>query len=53
MTAEEARQIRDELLDLCRKIGLRFRFETINAVFQHCRYNWEQASARTKHYLSW
>jgi len=52
-TAEEARQIRDELLDLCGKIGLRFRFGTINEVFQHCRYNWEQASARTKHYLSW
>jgi len=52
-TAEEARQIRDELLDLCGKIGIRFRFGTINEVFQHCRYNWEQASARTKHYLSW
>ncbi|MCX7004741.1 MAG: hypothetical protein NTV22_15920 [bacterium] len=52
-TAKEARQIRDELLDLCGKIGLAFRFGTINEVFQHCRCNWEQASAKTKHYLSW
>jgi hypothetical protein len=53
MTTEEAKQIRDELLDLCIKIGLRFRYGTINEVFKNCRHNWEQASIKTKHYLSW
>jgi predicted nucleotidyltransferase len=52
-TVEEARQMRDELIYLCGKIGLQIRFGTINEVFQYCRFNWEQASARTKHYLSW
>jgi predicted nucleotidyltransferase len=52
-TTEEARQIRDELLDLCGKIGLSFKFGTITEVFQHCSNNWEQASAETKRYLSW
>lgn len=52
-TPQEARQMRDELLDLCGRIGLRFRFRTIDEVFQHCRNNWQKASAKTKHYLSW
>lgn len=52
-TAAEARQIRDALLDVCGESGLRFRFGTINEVFQHCRDNWEQASTKTKYYLSW
>lgn len=52
-TAEEARRMHDELLDLCAKIGLEFRFGTIDEVFEYCRRNWEQASAKTKHYLSW
>jgi predicted nucleotidyltransferase len=52
-TAGQARQIRDELLDLCGKIGLELRFRTINEVFQFCRDTWEHAPARVKHYLSW
>jgi hypothetical protein len=52
-TVEEARQIRDELFALCGKIGLGFRFETIDEAFQYCRNQWENASAETKHYLSW
>ena len=52
-TPKEAREIRSELLDLCNKFGLRFRFRTFDELFRHCRDNWEHASVRTKHYLGW
>ncbi len=52
-TLQEARQIRKELLDLCRRMGLDFRFKNVDELFQYCKYNWEETSAKTKRYLSW
>ncbi|TET91343.1 MAG: DUF4037 domain-containing protein [Methanomassiliicoccales archaeon] len=52
-TKTNARRIRNELIGLCNKIGLEFKFEDFEECFAHYEKNWEKASDKTKYYLSW
>lgn len=52
-TLKQAHSIKDELIVLCKKIGIKFKYKDINDVFQHHSINWKNASKTTKYYLSW
>ncbi len=52
-TAGRARNIRDELLELCEKVGMKIEYKDMGELFAQNRKNWEKASEKTKYYLSW
>jgi predicted nucleotidyltransferase len=52
-TIDQARKIRNELLKLCEKIGIKFEYKDFEDLFSQNRKNWEKASEKTKYYLSW
>lgn len=52
-TVAQARKTRDELIRLCKIIGIEFEYENLEAVFEEERSNWEKAADKTKFYLSW
>lgn len=52
-TNHQARRIQKELLGLCEKMGLKFRFKDIEEILEKERKKWEKASKKTKYYLSW
>lgn len=52
-TVAQARKIRNELIRLCKKIGIELEYEDLDAVFEEERSNWEKAAEKTKFYLSW
>jgi predicted nucleotidyltransferase len=52
-TLKQAKRIRDNLVKLCKEIGIQFHYEDLEAVFQQNRENWKKARDKTKYYLSW
>ncbi|MDH4222124.1 MAG: nucleotidyltransferase domain-containing protein [candidate division Zixibacteria bacterium] len=52
-TIKQARDIRDELLKLCSRIGLKFDYDKVDDIFKQNEKNYEKISKRTKYYLSW
>jgi hypothetical protein len=52
-TVAEARKIRDELMGVADRVGVTFRYRTLVEVFEATAANWEKASEKTRHYLSW
>ena len=52
-TVEQARAIRAELIGLCDKIGLRFKYRSVDEIFGTGDEKWGIASEKTKYYLSW
>ncbi|UCD93128.1 MAG: DUF4037 domain-containing protein [Methanobacteriota archaeon] len=52
-TKANARGIRKELMDLCREIGLEFKFKNLEECFEYNEKRWDEASEKTKYYLSW
>jgi predicted nucleotidyltransferase len=52
-TISHARKIRNELLKLCEKIGIKFDYKDFEDLFAQNRNNWEKASEKTRYYLSW
>lgn len=52
-TIKQARRIRNELLELCQKIGVEFGYEKVTDVFAQNKNNWEKAKEKTRYYLSW
>jgi hypothetical protein len=49
----DARRIRDDLLGLCEKLGVDLYYRSIEELADRSDRNWEKASERTRHYLSW
>lgn len=52
-TIAQARKIRGKLIKVCKKIGIEFEYDDLEAVFEEERSNWEKAAEKTKFYLSW
>jgi hypothetical protein len=52
-TIAEARKIRDGLMDVADRVGVSFKYRTLDEVFEVMTQNWEKASERTRHFLSW
>ncbi len=52
-TLNQARKMRKELLKLCEKIGLKFKYKTVGEMKRACKNKWKMASEKTKYYLSW
>lgn len=52
-TITQARKIRNELISLCKIIGIEFEFEDLETIYKKERSNWEKAGKKTKFYLSW
>lgn len=52
-TLQELRNVREEMVDLCNKIGIKLEPENIEKIVMKETENWNKASEKTKHYLSW
>lgn len=52
-TVKNLRNVRGELIELCEKIGIKLEIESIEEIFKKETENWNKASEKTKHYLSW
>lgn len=52
-TVTQARKVRNELIRLCKKVGIEFEYEDLEAVYEEEKNNWEKAAEKTKFYLSW
>ncbi len=52
-TVKDLRNVRGELIELCEKIGIKLEIESIEEIFKKETENWNKASEKTKHYLSW
>lgn len=52
-TIKQTKMIRDELLQLSEKIGIKFDYKDIEDLFAQHKNNWEKASKKTQYYLSW
>jgi predicted nucleotidyltransferase len=52
-TVNDARKIRNELLELSEEIGIKFDYQNLEDIFAQNRNNWEKAQEKTKYYLSW
>jgi len=52
-TVTQARKIRNELIRLCKIIGIEFEYEDLETIYEKERSNWEKAGKKTKFYLSW
>ena len=52
-TTVQAKRIRTELIELSKNIGIKFNYENLKDIFKQDGKNWEKASEKTKHYLSW
>jgi len=52
-TRKQANRIRHGLVKLCKKLGIKFYFEDLEALYKKSRENWKKAKAETKYYLSW
>ena len=52
-TIKQAKRIREDLLRLSKKIGIKFHYESLEELFERNRKNWKKASEKTKNYLSW
>jgi hypothetical protein len=50
---KQARDIRNELLKLCSRIGVRFDYDKVEDIFKQNEKNYEKTSKETKYYLSW
>jgi hypothetical protein len=52
-TAVQTKRIRTELIELSKNIGIEFNYKNLKDIFKQDGKNWEKASEKTKHYLSW
>ena len=52
-TVKQAKGVRDSLVKLSKKIGIKFYFEDLEALHKRSRENWKKAKEKTKFYLSW
>jgi len=52
-TVTQARKVRNELIRLCKKVGIELEYEDLEALHEEERSNWEKAADKTKFYLSW
>ena len=52
-TTKEIRNVREELLELCDNIGIKFGYKNAREIFEKEKANWEKTFEKTKHYLSW
>ena len=50
---KQARDIRNELLKLCSRIGIKFDYDKVEDIFKQNEKNYEKTSEKTKYYLSW
>jgi len=49
----QARRVREELLEVCKKIGMEFSYGSLEEIFEKERRNWEKTSEKTRYYLGW
>lgn len=52
-TIKQARNARNEVIKLSKKLGVKFDYENTKEFFERDYKNWEKASNKTKFYLSW
>jgi hypothetical protein len=52
-TVTQARKVRNELIGLCKKVGIELKYEDLEALHEKERINWDKATDKTKFYLSW
>jgi hypothetical protein len=52
-TPQEARDMRDRLLDLCSALGMEWSFGSIQELLERNMRKWEECSDLSKYYLSW
>jgi hypothetical protein len=52
-TLKQAKDVRDELLKLCSRIGVKFDYDKVEDIFKQDEKNYEKTSEKTKYYLSW
>jgi hypothetical protein len=52
-TLSEARKLREELITLAERIGIGFKFKSLDDLVAGHHSNWGCASEKTRHYLSW
>ncbi len=52
-TIKQARVIRNELLKLCSRVGVKFDYDKVEDIFKQNEKNYEKTSEKTKYYLSW
>jgi hypothetical protein len=52
-TTAQARRIRDDLMGVADRIGVRFKYRTMAEVFEAMAENWEKAPKITRRFLSW
>lgn len=41
------------VLELSKNIGIKFNYQNLEDIFKQDGKNWQKASEKTKHYLSW
>lgn len=52
-TAIQVERIRTGLIELSKNIGIKFTYQNLEDIFKQDGKNWQKASEKTKHYLSW
>lgn len=49
----QVRELQNELLGVCEKVGVKFEHESVEEIFEKERRNWKNVSEKTRHYLGW
>ncbi len=50
---KQVKNVRNEIIKLSKKSGIKFDYENTKEFFEHDQKNWEKAPDKTKFYLSW
>lgn len=49
----QVRELQDELLGVCEKVGVKFEYESVEEIFEKETRNWKKVSEKTRNYLGW